>query len=224
MRVLLVEDEQPLARALRRSLEAEGFTVVVAHDGVDGRWQALEHDFDVVILDVMLPGVSGYDVCTAIRAAGKHVPILFLTAKDGEYDEADALDLGADDFLSKPVSPVVLVAHLRALLRRSGQARPPVISLGDLRIDPGRHRTWIGDEELRLTPRELSVLTYLAHRAEEVVSKADLLEHVWDAAFEGADNVVEVYIGHLRRKLAPAAGVSIQTIRGAGYRLRARAR
>jgi DNA-binding response OmpR family regulator len=224
VRVLLVEDEKPLATALRRILEAEGFSVVLAANGVDGRWQALEHDFDVVILDVMLPGVSGYDVCTAVRQAGKQVPILFLTAKDGEYDEADALDLGADDFLSKPVSPVVLVAHLRALLRRSGQSRPAVVSVGDLRIDPGRRRTWVGQEEIALTPRELSVLTYLSFHAEQVVSKSELLEHVWDPAFDGADNVVEVYIGHLRRKLAGAQEVSIETVRGAGYRLRARAR
>lgn len=224
MRVLLVEDEEPLARALQRTLQAENFAVVLASNGVDGCWQALEHEFDVVILDVMLPGMSGYDVCSAMRRAGKSVPILFLTAKDGEYDEADALDLGADDFLSKPVSPVVLIAHLRALLRRSTQLRPPVLVVGDLRIDSSRHRIWLGSTELALTPRELGVLTYLAHHAETVVSKSELLAHVWDPAFDGADNIVEVYIGHLRRKLRGAQEVSLETVRGAGYRLRARQR
>lgn len=224
MRVLVVEDERPLARALRRSLESEGFSVLVAVNGIDGDWAAREHDFDVIVLDVMLPGMSGYDICRNLRAAGDSTPILFLTAKDGDYDEADALDLGADDFVSKPVSPVVLVARLRALLRRSSAGPDPTLAVGSLRVEPERHRAWLGDQELRLTARELGLLTYLVHRADHVVSKIEILEHVWDQAFDGDVNVVEVYIGHLRRKLGSSPDVSIETVRGVGYRLSGRKR
>lgn len=224
MRVLVVEDERPLARALQRTLESEGFSVVVAVNGVDGDWAARENDFDVIVLDVMLPGMSGYDICRNLRAAGDNTPILFLTAKDGEYDEADALDIGADDFVSKPVSPVVLVARLRALLRRSSAGPNPTLTVGSLRVEPERHRAWLGEQELRLTARELGLLSYLAHRADHVVSKIEILEHVWDQTFDGDANVVEVYIGHLRRKLVSSQDVSIQTVRGVGYRLSGRKR
>jgi len=224
VRVLVVEDERPLARALRRTLEAEGFTVVLAANGIDGDWAAREHDFDVIVLDVMLPGMSGYDICRNLRAAGDNTPILFLTAKDGEYDEADALDIGADDFVSKPFSPVVLVARLRALLRRSSAGPDPSLTVGSLRVEPERHRAWLGDQELRLTARELGLLSYLVHRADHVVSKTEILEHVWDQAFDGDANVVEVYIGHLRRKLASSKDVGIETVRGVGYRLGGRQR
>ena len=224
MRVLLVEDERPLASAVRRTLEAEGFSVVLAGDGVDGDWQAREQAFDVIVLDVMLPGMSGYDVCRRVRARGDPTPILFLTAKDGEYDEADALDIGADDFMSKPFSPVVLAARLRALTRRRSRATDPVIRVGPLRVDPAHQRTWLGEEELHVTARELALLVYLAHRAEHVVSKTEILEHVWDPAFEGDANVVEVYVGRLRRKLGVSPGVDILTVRGLGYRLVGRRR
>ncbi len=224
MRILVVEDERPLATALRRTLEAEGFSVMLASTGIDGDWAAREHDFDVIVLDVMLPGMSGYDICRGLRAAGDSTPILFLTAKDGEYDEADALDIGADDFVSKPFSPVVLVARLRALLRRSSAGPDVTLTVGSLRVEPERHRAWLGDQELRLTARELGVLSYLAHRADHVVSKSEMLEHVWDQAFEGDANVVEVYIGHLRRKLATSQDVRIETVRGVGYRLSGRKR
>jgi DNA-binding response OmpR family regulator len=224
MRVLVVEDERPLARALQRTLESEGFSVVMAANGVDGDWAAREGDFDVIVLDVMLPGMSGYDICRNLRATGDNTPILFLTAKDGEYDEADALDIGADDFVAKPFSPVVLVARLRALLRRSSAGLHPGLTVGSLRVEPERRRAWLGDQELRLTARELGLLSYLAHRADHVVSKTQILEHVWDQAFEGDANVVEVYIGHLRRKLASSDDVNIETFRGVGYRLSGRKR
>ncbi|HZL04895.1 MAG TPA: response regulator transcription factor [Coriobacteriia bacterium] len=224
MRVLVVEDERPLATAVRRSLESEGFSVVVAVNGIDGDWQAREQRFDVIVLDVMLPGLSGYEICRRLRASGDTTPILFLTAKDGEYDEADALDIGGDDFMSKPFSPVVLVARLRALLRRAAEGPEPSISVGSLRLEPARQRAWLGEEELRLTAREMALLRYLMHRVDHVVSKTDILEHVWDQAFEGDANVVEVYIGRLRRKLGGRKDLGIDTVRGMGYRLSGRVR
>ena len=222
MRVLVVEDERPLAAALRRSLESEGFSVVVAENGVDGDWQAAEQRFDVIVLDVMLPGVSGYDICRHVRARDDATPIVFLTAKDGEYDEADALDIGGDDFITKPFSPVVLAARLRALLRRAGEGPEPSVGVGSLRLEPAKQRAWLGTDELRLTAREMALVRYLVHRADHVVSKTEILDHVWDQAFEGDANVVEVYIGRLRRKLAPSPDVVIETVRGLGYRLSGR--
>ena len=222
MRVLVVEDERPLAAALRRSLESEGFSVVVAENGVDGDWQAREQRFDVIVLDVMLPGMSGYDICRNVRARDEATPIVFLTAKDWEYDEADALDIGGDDFISKPFSPVVLAARLRALLRRAGEGPEPSVGVGSLRLEPAKQRAWLGTDELRLTAREMALVRYLVHRADHVVSKTEILDHVWDQAFEGDANVVEVYIGRLRRKLAPSPDVVIETVRGLGYRLSGR--
>jgi DNA-binding response OmpR family regulator len=222
VRVLLVEDERPLATALRRTLEAEGFSVVVADDGVDGEWHTREEDFDVVVLDVMLPGLSGYDVCRRMRVRGDRTPVLFLTAKNGEFDEADALDIGGDDFMSKPFSTVVLSARLRALTRRATSTDGPPLAVGPLRLDPALQRAWCGDRELHLTARELALLTYLVHRAEHVVSKQEILDHVWDQAFDGGPNVVEVYVGRLRRKLEPTPDITIGTVRGLGYRLSGR--
>ena len=219
MRALVVEDERPLATALRRTLEAEGFTVVLAFDGVDGDRRAREQDFDVVVLDVMLPGISGHEVCRRMRTRGDTTPILFLTAKDGQYDEADALDIGGDDFMSKPFSPVVLAARLRALVRRAAKATEPPMRVGPLRVEPALQRAWLGEEELHLTARELTLLAYLTHRADQVVSRTEILEHVWDQTFEGDGHVVEVYIGRLRRKLEASAEVDITTIRGLGYQL-----
>ncbi|WP_345036972.1 response regulator transcription factor [Georgenia daeguensis] len=222
MRILVVEDERPLATAIRRTLEAEGFTVVLAEDGIDGEWHTREQSFDVVVLDIMLPGMSGYDVCRHMRVRGDRTPVLFLTAKNGEYDEADALDIGGDDFMSKPFSPVVLSARLRALTRRASSGDGPPLVVGPLRIDPAQQRAWAGETELHLTAREMALLTYLTHRAERVVSKHEILEHVWDQAFEGGPNVVEVYVGRLRRKLEPTRGITISTVRGMGYRLSGR--
>ncbi|PFG40251.1 DNA-binding response OmpR family regulator [Georgenia soli] len=222
MRVLVVEDERPLATALRRTLEAEGFSVVVADDGIDGEWHTREQEFDVVVLDVMLPHLSGYEVCRRMRVRGDSTPVLFLTAKNGEYDEADALDIGGDDYMSKPFSTVVLSARLRALARRAATSDGPPLTVGPLRLDPALQRAWCGERELQLTARELALLTFLVHRAEHVVGKHEILEHVWDQAFDGGPNVVEVYIGRLRRKLGPTPGISISTVRGLGYRLSGR--
>ncbi len=224
MRVLVVEDEKRVAAAIRRGLEAEGFAVDVALDGTDGQWMAQENTYDVIVLDIMLPGINGYELCANLREAGDWTPILMLTAKDGDLDEAEALDTGADDYLTKPFSYVVLVARIRALLRRSGQAPELVYEAGDLRLDPSSHRCWRGDEEIRLTAREFSVLEYLIRRKGEVVPKADILENVWDFAFDGDPNIVEVYVRHLRRKIdEPFGRRSIETLRGAGYRLASRA-
>jgi two-component system, OmpR family, response regulator len=222
MRVLVVEDEVALAEGIRRGLEAEGFATDVAHDGTDGLSMALEHDYDAIVLDIMLPGLNGYKVCAAIRESEVWTPILMLTAKDGEYDEAEALDTGADDYVTKPFSYVALVARLRALMRRGATERPNVLEAGDLRFDPGARRTWRGETEVRLTSREASLLEYLMRRAGEVVSKTEILDHVWDDRFDGDLNIVEVYVRHLRNKLdRPFGRESIETVRGAGYRLTA---
>ena len=222
MRVLVIEDEVGLARAVQRGLEAEGFGVDIAVDGVDGLWRAQEGAYGAIILDIMLPGLNGYRVCSKLREAGNWTPILMLTAKDGEFDEAEALDTGADDFLSKPFSYVVLVARLRALLRRGAPQRPAVLSLGDLRLDPASHRCWRGEAEISLTAIEFSILEFLLRRAGQVVSKAEILEQVWDPAYSGDDNIVEVYVRYLRKKIdAPFGRRGIETVRGAGYRLAA---
>ncbi|KJK36922.1 transcriptional regulator [Streptomyces variegatus] len=219
MRLLIVEDEKRLALSLARGLTAEGYAVDVVHDGREGLHQASEGTYDLVILDIMLPGLNGYRVCAALRAAGHDVPILMLTAKDGEYDEAEGLDTGADDYLTKPFSYVVLVARVKALLRRrrgQGAGASPVHVHGDLKVDTAARRVFLGEDEVALTAKEFSVLEHLVLRAGEVVSKSDILEHVWDFAYDGDPNIVEVYVSTLRRKLR--AGL-IRTVRGVGYRL-----
>jgi len=219
MRVLVVEDERRMAGALQRGLQAEGFAVDLAYDGEEGLHLARVGDYDVVVLDIMLPRLSGYNVCKRLRAEENWVPILMLSAKDGEYDQADGLDLGADDYLTKPFSFVVLVARLRALLRRGARRRPAVLRAGDLTLDPAARRVTRGDTEIELTPREFALLEYLMRHHDEVVSKAELLEHVWDA-YDTDPNVVEVYVGYLRRKIdAPFGRNALRTVRGAGYRL-----
>ncbi len=222
MRVLVVEDEEHLAEGLRVGLEAEGFATDVATNGTDGLWMARENAYDAIVLDILLPGVNGYRVCATLRDEGDWTPILMLTAKDGEFDEAEALDTGADDFVTKPFSYVALVARLRALIRRGATERPAVLAAGDLRFDPGERRTWRGDQEVSLTAREMALLEFLLRRRGEVVSKIDILDHVWDGRFDGDPNIVEVYVRHLRNKLdRPFGRTSIATIRGAGYRLEA---
>ncbi|MGX2994463.1 response regulator transcription factor [Streptomyces sp. JNUCC 64] len=219
MRLLIVEDEKRLALSLARGLTAEGYAVDVVHDGLEGLHRAGEGDYDLVILDIMLPGMNGYRVCAALRAAGHEVPILMLTAKDGEYDEAEGLDTGADDYLTKPFSYVVLVARVKALLRRRGRAGgSPVHVLGDLVVDTAAHQVRRGKDEVPLTAKEFAVLEQLLLRSGEVVSKSEILEHVWDFAYEGDPNIVEVYVSALRRKLGASL---IRTVRGAGYRLEA---
>jgi two-component system, OmpR family, response regulator len=222
MRVLVVEDEKRLAAGLRKGLEAEGFAVDVALDGSDGLWMAREHPYDAIVLDILLPGTNGYKLCATLRQEGVWTPILMLTAKGGEWDEVEALDTGADDYLTKPFAYAVLVARLRALLRRGARQRPVVLEAGDLRLDPAARRTWRGEVELELTSRELALLEFLLQRRGEVVSKREILEHVWDYDFEGDPNIVEVYVWHLRNKLdRPFGRETIQTVRGAGYRLAA---
>jgi DNA-binding response OmpR family regulator len=220
MRVLVVEDEERLAAGLRNGLEAEGFAVDVALDGTTGLWLAREHAYDAIVLDIMLPGTNGFKVCATLRAEGVWTPILVLTAKDGEWDEVEALDTGADDYLTKPFSHTVLVARLRALLRRGAPERPAVLEAGDLRLDPAARRAWRGDAEVALTARELSLLELLLRRKGEALSKRDILSHVWDDDFEGDPNIVEVYVRHLRNKLdRPFGREAIGTVRGSGYRL-----
>jgi DNA-binding response OmpR family regulator len=220
VRILVVEDDEHLGRSIKRGLGAEGFATDVALDGVDGLWRAREGDYDVVVLDIMLPGLNGYQVCAELRRTGNWTPILMLTAKDGEFDEAEALDTGADDYLSKPFSYVVLVARIRALLRRGRRASPAVLVAGDLRLDPAAHRVWRGGTEVTLTPRQFSLLEFLMRRAGEVLPKSTILDHVWDFAFEGDPNIVEVYVRHLRKKIDEPYGRSaIQTVRLVGYRL-----
>ncbi len=220
MKVLVVEDELPLAEALRQGLSAEGFQVEVRHHGVEGLQTARSGVFDAIVLDIMLPGLSGYRVCQQLRAAGVWTPVLMLTAKDGEYDEADAFELGADDYLTKPFSYLVLVARLRSLVRRGAPERPVVLSAGDLRLDPAAHRAFRGEQELALTPREFALLHYLLRNRDRTVSKVEILDGVWDAHYEGDENIIEVYIGYLRRKIdRPFRRHSIQTVRGVGYRL-----
>jgi DNA-binding response OmpR family regulator len=221
VRLLVVEDEVRQAAALKRGLEAEGFAVDVASTGSDGLWLATEQPYDAIVLDVMLPGMNGYKVCGELRAKEIWTPVLMLTAKDGELDEAEALDTGADDFLSKPFSYVVLVARLRALLRRGGTARAPVLRVGSIDLDLAARTCSVDGNPVELTPREFSVVEYLMRRQGEVVPKSEILEHVWDFAYDGGDNVVEVHVSALRRKLGQSA---IETVRGAGYRMGTRAR
>ena len=223
MRVLLVEDEKRLTDLLKGGLSGEGFAVDIAHDGRDGLWMASENTYDVIVLDIMLPRINGYTVCARLRDAQNWTPILMLTAKDGVHDEAEALDTGADDFLSKPFAYVVLLARLRALVRRGGPARPVSLVVDDLTIDPAGLRCRRGEVEIALTPKEFAVLHGLARRPGEVVSKQELLAQAWDFAFDGDPNIVEVYISALRRKIdTPFGRTTLITVRGAGYRLEVR--
>ena len=220
MRLLVVEDEVRLARALQKGLRAEGFAVDLSHDGAAGLESARSGNYDAIVLDVMLPRLSGYEVVRALRRDRNWVPVLMLSAKDGEFDEADGLDVGADDYLTKPFSYVVLVARLRALLRRGAPERPAVLAAGDLVLDPAAKQVARGDTPISLTAREFSLLEYLMRRAGEVVSRFDLLEHVWDAYGTSEANVVEVYVGYLRRKIdTPFGRAAVTTVRGVGYRL-----
>ncbi|MFU8871655.1 response regulator transcription factor [Micromonospora sp. SL4-19] len=222
MRVLVVEDEKALAEVIRAGLTDEGFAVDVQHTGPDGLWAASEHPYDVVVLDIMLPGLSGYEVCRQLRSRGVWTPVLMLTAKEGEYDQADALDLGADDYLTKPFSFVVLVARLRALVRRGAPARPVVMAAGDLTVDPARRLVTRAGQPVRVTAREFALLEFLMRHRGDVVSKTQIIENVWDVHFDGDPNIVEVYIGYLRRKIdQPFGRAAIQTERGMGYRLAA---
>ncbi len=216
----MVEDEVLLAQTVSRGLVAEGCVVDLVHDGAEGLLQGQTRDYDVIILDIMLPSMNGYDVCRGLRASDVWTPVLMLTAKDGELDEVDALDLGADDYLTKPFSFVVLVARLRSLVRRGAPKRPTVLAAGDLTLDPATRVVRRGVTEIALTPREFGLLHFLMRHPGQVLSKLEILQGVWDLNYEGDENVVEVYVGYLRRKIdQPFQRQSILTVRGAGYRL-----
>lgn len=220
MRILVVEDEKNVANAIRTGLETEGYAVDLAGDGRAGLWYASEHPYAVIILDIMLPELDGFAVCKKLREADNWTPVLMLTARTADDDVATALDLGADDYLSKPFSLVVLRAHIRALVRRGSEPRPSSIEVGALKLDPAARKCWVGDTGVQLTSREFSVIEFLARNPDRVVSKLDVLDNVWDYNFDGDPNIVEVYIRRLRTKLAlPAHGPAINTVRGAGYRL-----
>jgi DNA-binding response OmpR family regulator len=222
MRILVVDDERTLALALKRGLQAEGASVDIALSGTDGLWMAQENPYDALILDIMLPGINGFEICNRLRQENNWTPILMLTAKEGEMDEAEALDAGADDYLTKPFSYVVLQARLRALLRRGVKERPSILTVGDLTLDPAARRCERAGSEINLTPREFSILEYLMRHRDEVVSKRDVLDHVWDYDFEGDANIVEVYVRYLRNKVdRPFGRHAIETVRGAGYRVAA---
>jgi DNA-binding response OmpR family regulator len=220
MRVLLVEDEPRLSATLSKGLRAEGFVVVSVETGIEGLHEATENSYDVVVLDIMLPGHSGYEVLRRMRAQDVWTPVLMLTAKDGEYDQTDAFDLGADDYLTKPFSFRVLVARLRALERRGAPERPTVLTAGSLSLDPSRHTVQRDSTPITLTPREYGLLEFLMRNKDRAVTKAEILSNVWDAHYDGPDNVVEVYVGYVRRKIdVPFGTNTIETIRGIGYRL-----
>ena len=225
MKVLVVEDERRLAASLRKGLMADGYVVEVANDGEQGLWLAQSQEFDAIVLDIMLPKRNGFEVCAELRNTGNWTPILMLTAKDGEHDIAEALDTGADDYLTKPFSLVVLAARLRALTRRGGRERPALLTVDDLVLDPARRRCNRGESEIALTPKEFTILEFLMRRAGEAVSKADIVAHAWDFAYDGDPNIVEVYVSSLRKKIDTAFGrKNLATVWGIGYEMTTDAR
>jgi two-component system OmpR family response regulator len=218
VRVLVVEDDVRAAETVRRMLISDGWSVVIARDGADGLWQATENEFDVIVLDIMLPKMNGYQVIKGLRAQQIWTPVLMLSAKDGEYDQAEALDYGADDYLVKPFSVVVLKARLRALLRRGGKERPAILTAGSLQLDPSDHRVTRNGEPVKLTPREYSVLEFLMRNKGTVVTKTQIMRAIWDDNYDGDVNIVEVYIRYLRKRIDVPYGLeSIRTVRGSGY-------
>jgi two-component system OmpR family response regulator len=220
VKILLVEDEARLADVVKEGLVAEGFSVDIVSDGITGLWAATANPYDAIVLDIMLPDLNGYDVLKQLRSRKIWTPVLMLTAKDGEYDQTDAFDLGADDYLTKPFSFLILMARLRALVRRGAPERPVLITVGSLVLDPARRAVARGGVPISLTAREYGLLLYLMRHAGDVVSKAQILDNVWDSAYDGSDNIVEVYVGYLRKKLdAPFNLSTLHTIRGLGYRL-----
>lgn len=220
MKILVIEDDAALAATIVKGLTALGWSVETHNNGEDGLWAATEHVFDAIVCDIRMPKMNGYDVVKHLRAREIWTPVLMLTAKDGEYDQADAFELGADDYLTKPFSFVVLNARLHALTRRALAPRPRTLTVGTLTLDPARHRVTRGETEIELTSREFSVLEYLMRHSEQVCSKIDILENVWDSAYEGDPNIVEVYVGHLRKKIdTPFGTATLKTVRGRGYLL-----
>jgi DNA-binding response OmpR family regulator len=220
MRLLVVEDEKRLSDGMKRGLEAEGFAVDTADNGIDGLWLAQQQPYAAIVLDIMLPGISGYTICRRLREQDNWTPVLVLTAKDGVHDEVEALETGADDFLTKPYTFAILVARVRALIRRGDAPRPPVLRVGDLSLDPATRRVKRAGQPIDLTAREFAVLEFLFRKPGQVVGKRAILEGVWDFQFDGDPNIVEVYVRHLRNKIdRPFGRSSIETLRGAGYRL-----
>jgi len=221
MRVLVIEDEVRMARLLKRALEEEGHAVDVAGDGPDGLWMATENRYAAIVLDVMLPGFDGFELCRRLRTAGGWAPVLMLTARDEVGDRVRGLDAGADDYLVKPFSLLELSARLRALARRDDRRRPAVLSEGDLRLDPASKRAWRAEKELSLSPKEFSLLEFFLRHPGTVLTRSQLIEAVWDFAYDGGSNVVDQYVNYLRRKVdAPFGRHDIETVRGMGYRLR----
>jgi two-component system OmpR family response regulator len=221
MRALVVEDESKMAALLRRGLQEEGYAVDVAATGEDGAWLGNENDYDVILLDAMLPDIDGFEVCRRLRAAGRWSPVLMLTARDGVQDRVAGLDAGADDYLTKPFSFDELFARIRALLRRGPSERPTVLAVGDLVLDPAKRRVTRGTAAIDLTPKEFAMLELFLRHAGEALTRTRILEHVWDFAYEGDSNVVDVYVRYLREKVdRPFGRRSIETVRGVGYRLR----
>ncbi len=222
VRILVVDDDRNVAETVRRMMVAEGWVVDVVHDGALGLEKATSERFDVIVLDIMMPGLNGYEVVRSLRRSQVWTPVLMLTAKDGEYDQADAFDFGADDYLTKPFSFIVLIARMRALARRGAPERPAVLTAGTLSLDPAAHVASRGETELTLTPREFSMLEFLMRHKGEVVTRAEILDSVWDVNYRGDENVVEVYVSYLRKRIdTPFGCKAIQTVRGVGYRLAA---
>jgi two-component system OmpR family response regulator len=221
VRVLVVEDEVRMAGLLRRALKEEGHAVDVAADGPQGLWLATENEYGAIVLDVMLPGMDGFQLCRRLRESGAWAPVLMLTARDGVTDRVRGLDAGADDYLVKPFSLLELAARLRALARRDGRGRPPVLAEGDLRLDPASKQAWRAGTELHLSPKEYSLLEFFLRHPGQVLTRSAIIEAVWDFAYDGGSNVVDQYVNYLRRKIdAPFGRRDLETVRGMGYRLR----
>jgi two-component system OmpR family response regulator len=221
VRVLVVEDEAKMAALVRKALELEGYSVDVAMTGTDAVWMGTENDYDAIVLDVMIPEPDGFEVCRRLRAEGRWAPILLLTARDSVDDRVVGLDAGADDYIPKPFSFAELYARLRALTRRGAPERPRILEVGDLALDPARHRVMRDGKEIDLSPKEFALLELFMRHADEVLSRTTILEHVWDFAYDGTSNVVDVYVRYLREKIdRPFDRNTLETVRGVGYRLR----
>ncbi|MCU1616554.1 MAG: DNA-binding response regulator [Frankiales bacterium] len=222
MRVLVVEDELRMAALLKRGLEEDGYAIDIAHTGPDALWQAREFPYDAVVLDRMLPGVDGIEVCRQLRADGRWMPVLILTARESVEDRVQGLDAGADDYLTKPFSFAELSARVRALIRRGAGERPSELVVGGLRLDPATRRVWRREVEVELSAKEFSVLELFLRHPDEVLTRTRILEHVWDFAYDGGSNIVDQYVLYLRRKVdRPFELRQLETVRGVGYRLRA---